>query len=90
MDMTKFCALDDPGFVAVAGEVRRWVKALVVAANDSEATRRSTWDWSTQRNSPEAGDAPASRALRITQGGSHYTGATTVSGGSVFQGNYAG
>jgi hypothetical protein len=33
MDMTKFSAMDDPGFVAVTGEVRRWVKALVVLAN---------------------------------------------------------
>jgi hypothetical protein len=90
MDMTKFCALDDPGFVAVAGEVRRWVKALIVAANDSDATRVSTWNPSTQRNSPGAGDAPGSRVLRITQGGSHFTGPTTVSGGSLFQGNYVG
>jgi len=28
MNMTKFGALDDPGFIAVAGEIRRWVKAL--------------------------------------------------------------
>ena len=41
MDMTKFCALDDPGFVAVAGEVRRWVKALVVAADEFSRTRES-------------------------------------------------
>jgi len=29
MDMTKFEDLNDPGFVAVAGELRRWSKALV-------------------------------------------------------------
>ncbi len=28
MDMTKFEDLDDPGFIAVAGELRRWSKAL--------------------------------------------------------------
>jgi hypothetical protein len=28
MDMTKFEQGDDPGFTAIAGEVRRWVKAL--------------------------------------------------------------
>jgi len=28
MDMTKFEEGDDPGFTAVAGEVRRWVRAL--------------------------------------------------------------
>jgi hypothetical protein len=28
MDMTKFASLDDPGFKAVAGELRRWAKAI--------------------------------------------------------------
>jgi hypothetical protein len=28
MDMTKFEDLDDPGFVAVAGELRRWCREL--------------------------------------------------------------
>jgi ankyrin repeat protein len=28
MDMTKFEDLDDPGFIAVAGEIRRWIRAL--------------------------------------------------------------
>jgi ankyrin repeat protein len=28
MDMTKFVALDDPGFLAVCGELRRWIKQL--------------------------------------------------------------
>jgi hypothetical protein len=31
--MTKFEHLDDPGFIAVAGELRRWVKALDVPSN---------------------------------------------------------
>jgi len=30
MDMTKFESADDPGFIAVAGEIRRWIKAFVV------------------------------------------------------------
>ena len=90
MDMTKFSALDDPGFVAVTGEVRRWVKALAVSANDTNSARESTWDPSTHRNSPEAGGVPGSRILGITQGGSQYTGTTTVNGGSLFQGNYVG
>jgi hypothetical protein len=42
MDMTKFGTLDDPGFVAVTGEIRRWVKALVVSADDSNSIREST------------------------------------------------
>lgn len=28
MAMTKFASEDDPGFVAVAGELRRWIKEL--------------------------------------------------------------
>ncbi|KAG9245258.1 hypothetical protein BJ878DRAFT_541478 [Calycina marina] len=28
MDMTKFNSVDDPGFIAVAGEIRRWTKEL--------------------------------------------------------------
>lgn len=90
MDMTKFYALDDPGFVAVAGEVRRWVKALSVSAHNTNSTWDDTWDPSRDRGSPETGGAPGSRVLRITQGGSHYTGATTVNGGSVVQGNFVG
>lgn len=90
MDMTKFGALDDPGFVAVTGEVRRWIKALVVPAVDREYTRESTQGPSTYRNGPEAGGAATPHVLRITQGGSYYTGATTVNGGSLFQGNYVG
>jgi hypothetical protein len=90
MDMTKFSAVDDPGFVAITGEVRRWVKALVVSANDTDTTRDNAWDPSRDRDSPEPGGAPGSRVLRITQSGSHYTGATTVNGGSLFQGNYVG
>ena len=33
MDMTKFEHTEDPGFTAVAGELRRWVKALDVFSN---------------------------------------------------------
>jgi len=35
MDMTKFEDLEDPGFVAVAGELRRWIKELVGAGGAS-------------------------------------------------------
>lgn len=28
MDMTKFASVDDPGFLAVCGELRRWIKQL--------------------------------------------------------------
>jgi hypothetical protein len=33
MDMTRFKHGDDPGFIAVAGELRRWVKELSVPSN---------------------------------------------------------
>jgi hypothetical protein len=33
MDMTKFADLDDAGFKAIAGELRRWVKEVVAAGN---------------------------------------------------------
>jgi hypothetical protein len=90
MEMTKFEDLDDPGFIAVAGEVRRWVKALVIA----ESTYSSGWSaegLSTDRDGPEAGkNVVEPQVKRITQGGSVYSGPTTVSGGSLFQGNYIG
>ncbi len=28
MDMTKFATVDDPGFVAICGELRRWIKDI--------------------------------------------------------------
>ena len=86
MGITKFGALDDPGFVAVAAEIRRWARALGASADESSRTRESAWNPS----SPGAGAAPDSRVLRITQGGSQHTGTTTVNGGSLFQGNYVG
>lgn len=33
MDMTKFESIEDPGFTAIAGELRRWVKELGVPSN---------------------------------------------------------
>lgn len=33
--MTKFEHLDDPGFTAVAGELRRWIKELTTRGNAS-------------------------------------------------------
>lgn len=33
--MTKFGHLDDPGFTAIAGELRRWIKELTVPSNAS-------------------------------------------------------
>ena len=33
MDMTKFEQGDDPGFTAIVGELRRWIKGLTVPRN---------------------------------------------------------
>ena len=41
MDMTKFEDPSDPGFTAVAGELRRWVRELV-APSDARAVAAAT------------------------------------------------
>jgi hypothetical protein len=80
MDMTKFENVDDPGFKAVVGELRRWVKESIQPRNArSGSPRRSVNEENSGR-----------QVLRISQGGSQFDGQTTVSGGSVFQGNYIG
>lgn len=85
--MTKFEDMNDPGLVAVAGELRRWIKQVVGAEKPGRAeplTRSS-------EHRPLNQEVGAERqVLSITQGGSEYNGPTTVSGGSVFQGNYVG
>ncbi|KAI1196141.1 hypothetical protein F5X97DRAFT_223653 [Nemania serpens] len=40
MDMTKFAALDDPGFIAVSGELQRWIRSLVPGAASWSVDRR--------------------------------------------------
>lgn len=44
MDMAKFTNVDDPGFVAVCGELRRWIR-------DVEANKR-------RRANPSLGEQP--------------------------------
>jgi hypothetical protein len=70
MDMTKFETADDPGFIAVSGELRRWIKEI----GRSESAELSL---------------PVVDTPRIVQGGSRF-GSTTVSGGSLYQGNFVG
>lgn len=48
MDMTKFEDASDPGFTAVAGELRRWVRELATPS-DAQATAATT----TQRQHEE-------------------------------------
>lgn len=88
MDITKFEKEDDPGFKAVVGELRRWVKESV----RSEKTRllELKTERSHNRSASESMERTSKpQVLRITQGGSQY-GSTTISGGSLFQGNYVG
>ena len=85
--MTKFENADDPGYKAVVGELRRWVKELARSENarlpDVERSHRGS-------TSEEAEEGTSDQhVLRITQGSPQF-GQTTVSGGSVFQGNYVG
>lgn len=90
MDMTKFEDVDDAGFMALAGELRRWVKGLAQAEN---STRLGTGTEGLGRRptSQDVGSMVAGqKVVSITQGGSVYNGPTTVSRGSVTQGNYVG
>jgi hypothetical protein len=84
MDMTKFAGVDDPGFIAVAGELRRWTKEL------ARLRIRPLDETSGQRDGEEDGNTRGKEVPRITQGGSEFRGSTTVSGGSLFQGNFVG
>jgi hypothetical protein len=84
MDMTKFEGVDDPGFIAVAGELRRWTKELL------KVRSRPVDETSGQRVNEGDGNTRRTEVRRITQGGSEFHGPTTVSGGSLFQGNFIG
>jgi len=91
MEMTKFGEEEDPGFKAVVGELRRWVKDLVRSGN-AISQESGTGSWQRHGARGEFREEPEGRALerqvlRITQGGSRF-GNTTVRGGSLFQGNY--
>ncbi|KAF7508072.1 hypothetical protein GJ744_009654 [Endocarpon pusillum] len=87
MDMTKFENADDPGFKAVAGELRRWVRALAKSEN---ARLLQTGSPHRDGTSTDGGEGTAGhQILQLTQGSSQF-GPTTVSGGWVFQGNQVG
>lgn len=88
MDMTKFMIADDPGFQAVSGELRRWTKQLSIPGNANAPQSRTT----NSKSSPMETQPPRSEehTLTINQEGSTFSGPTTVSGGSNFQGNVIG
>ena len=90
MDMTKFEDIGEPGFVGVAGEIRRWVKEVARAGKSGRAQPRTRSSENRTLNEEEGASYPERHVLSITQEGSAHSGPTTVSGGSVFQGNYIG
>ncbi|KAK7177280.1 hypothetical protein PSPO01_16676, partial [Paraphaeosphaeria sporulosa] len=69
MDMTKFEGVDDSGFLAVAGELRRWARALA-----RPGIGRAVDEPSGQGVSQGDGDTRGREVLRITQGGSEFRG----------------
>jgi len=90
MGMTKFEDMNEPGLVAVAGELRRWVKEVVKAEKPGRAEPQTRSSEHGPSNQELDAVYPERQVLSITQGGSEYNGPTTASGGSVFQGNYVG
>jgi len=40
MDMTKFEHEDEPGFIAIAGELRRWIKELTAPGTQQPGIQR--------------------------------------------------
>lgn len=88
IDMTKFEDMEDPGFVAIAGELRRWTRDIARTGSRQPQPRGE----SSQRGArnEEYPGTSRRRNLTINQGGSHFRGPATVSGGSLFQGNFVG
>jgi len=90
MDMARFEAIDDPGFIAVAGELRRWTKEIARAGRPRPLQPRAV-DTEYHSGIQEAGTRnPERHTVSIVQGGSEFNGSTTVSGGVLFQGNHVG
>ena len=42
MEMTKFIGVDDPGFLAVSGELRRWVKEIATDKHDKGVSQNKS------------------------------------------------
>lgn len=89
MDMTKFESADDPGFKAVVGELRRWIREIIKTENGRLSELRAEHAQGQDANEEARKRTSEQQFRRITQGGSHF-GPTSVIGGSLFQGNYVG
>jgi hypothetical protein len=90
MDMTKFDSADDPGFMAVTGELRRWIRELARSQDASLPQLEFDRLQGNTASEDSGGRMGEWGVVRITQGGSHFHGPTTVSGGLSIQGNYIG
>ncbi|OBT50677.1 hypothetical protein VE04_08704 [Pseudogymnoascus sp. 24MN13] len=58
MNMTKFENLDDPGFIAIVGELRRWIKALS-RAQEVEAAKQQSQQQRGQQDGEQCESIPA-------------------------------
>ena len=72
MEMTKFVDADDPGFLAVSGELRRWIREMAIvetprhAASDrSRAERQKPHDQQPQPTAQATAQATAGMVYRI-------------------------
>ena len=82
MDMTKFEYIDDLGFAAVVGELRRWTRELDRSQKLEIDTRRD--------RSEHAGESNPGQVLQIAQGGSQFGSSTVGGSGTLRQGNFIG
>jgi hypothetical protein len=58
--MTKFTSTDDPGFVAVCGELRRWIRGI-----DTAERHRETLSYNRDRNEQPGNDPEACRVIPL-------------------------
>ena len=81
MEMTKFRREDDPGFIAVAEEIRRWMGEIRLGPTRLEAHESG--------ETVRSGDS-VRPSLSIIQSGGEWSGPVLVSGGVLVQGNTVG
>ena len=86
MSMTKFETADDPGFVSVAGELRRWVKKLESAprVGDGNVLAPEGSGTAVERNE---GGGTGNNSGGVTHHGNIYGAMNVVHGSQTFSGN---
>lgn len=58
MDMTRFGTTDDPGFVAVCGELSRWVKEIDTERDQDSSQNKNPSDRDGSQDRRETSGAP--------------------------------